>query len=89
MTKDDACHKPFLKKFMQRLELQRGLGLHDPPVWLWISENAERAASAIAYVQSVMTGYALKTSSYWGAKNERLYDCKRAEGTPPLSHQEG
>ena len=77
MTKDKACHKPFFKKFMQRLKLQRGLGLHDPPVWLWISKNAEQAAFAIAYAQSEMTGYALKTSSYRMAKNERLYDCKR------------
>ena len=80
MTKDDACHKPFFKKFMQRLELQRGPRLHDPPMWLWISENAERAASAIAYAQLVMIGYALKTSSYRAAKNERLYDYKRAVG---------
>ena len=78
MTKDDACHKPFFKKFIQCLELQRGPGLHDPPVWLWISENALRAASAIAYAQLVMTRYALKTSSYHAAKNERLHDCKRA-----------
>ena len=27
-----------------------------------------------------MTGYALKTSSYWTAKNKRLYDCKKAVG---------
>ena len=80
MTKNDACHKPFFKKFIQRLELQRGPGLHDPLMWLWISENTERAASAIAYAQSVMTGYALKTSSYRAAKNEWLYDRKRAVG---------
>ena len=80
MTKDDACHKPFFKKFIQRLELQRGPGLHDPSVWLWISKNAQRAASAIAYAQSVMTRYALKTSSYRAAKNEQLYNRKRALG---------
>ena len=80
MTKDNACHKPFFKKFMQCLELQREPGLYDPLVWLWISKNAERAAFAIAYAQLVMTGYALKTSSYRAAKNERLYDYKRAVG---------
>ena len=78
MSEDNACHKSFLKKFMQRLELQREFGLHDPLVWLWISENAERATTAIAYAQLEMRGYVLKIFSYQAAKNKQLYDCKRA-----------
>ena len=77
MTKKNACHKPFFKKFMQHLELQRGLGLHDTPIRLWILEKASQAAIAIAYAQLEMTAYALKTSSYLTAKNKRLYDCTR------------
>jgi hypothetical protein len=58
---------------MQRFTLLQNPGLHDPPVWLWISKTTERHAQVIHYVEGHMKDYVLTSSTYYIHPNERLY----------------
>jgi hypothetical protein len=44
LDKEDTTKSPYFLRFIQRLSLQLNLGLHDPPVWIWITKTSERHA---------------------------------------------
>jgi hypothetical protein len=73
MNKTDSTRTPYFQYFMQRFTLLQNPGLHDPPVWLWISKTTERHAQVIHYVEGHMKDYVLTSSTYYIHPNERLY----------------
>jgi hypothetical protein len=55
---------------MQKFTLLQNPGLHDPPIWLWISKTTERHAQVIHYVEGHMKDYALTSSTYYIHSNK-------------------
>jgi hypothetical protein len=47
MNKTDSTRTPYFQYFMQQFTLLHNPGLHDPPVWLWISKTTKRHAQVI------------------------------------------
>jgi hypothetical protein len=73
LDKTDTTRSPFFLYFMQKFTLLQNPGLHDPPMWLWISKTTERHAQVIHYVERHMKDYALTSSTYYIHSNEQLY----------------
>jgi hypothetical protein len=73
LDKTNTTLSPFFLYFMQKFTLLQNPGLHDPPVWLWISKTTGRHAQVIHYVEGYMKDYALTSSTYYIHPNERLY----------------
>jgi hypothetical protein len=53
LDKEDMTRNLYFLRFIQCLSLQLNLGLHDPPVWIWITKTSERHAQVIHYVEAI------------------------------------
>jgi hypothetical protein len=73
LDKTDTTRSPFFLYFMQKFTLLQNPGLHDPPMWLWISKTTEQHAQVIHYIEGHMKDYALTSSMYYIHPNKRLY----------------
>jgi hypothetical protein len=73
LDKEDTTRSPYFLWFIQCLSLQLNPGLHDPPVWIWITKTSEHHAHVIHYVEGHMKDYKLTSAHYVIHPNERLY----------------
>jgi hypothetical protein len=70
LDKNDTTRNLYFLQFIQRLILQLYPRLHDPLVWIWITETTEHHVQVIHYVKGHDT---LTLAQYVIHPNEQLY----------------
>ena len=73
LDKEDTMRSPYFLEFIQHLSLKHNLGLHDPPIWIWITKISKCHAQVIHYVEGHMKDYKLILAHYVIHPNKRLY----------------